>query len=141
MAFATVRQCSGPERQTRRSRGFAFVGCVLGFVLVVISSGADSGHDFAVGGAAPSLGQRQAAVRGGLRTSMKASGLKLPLRESELIQPDEEPQRPAYWFGFVTFAEKFNGKAAMIGFVLLVLIEAITGQGFLNLIGFGTAAS
>mmetsp|Transcript_89353 Transcript_89353/g.251605 ORF Transcript_89353/g.251605 Transcript_89353/m.251605 type:complete len:143 (-) Transcript_89353:122-550(-) len=141
MAFAAGRQCSGVEQQTRRSKSFAFVVSVLGLVLAAAFFSAAPDHGFAVAGAASSHVQRQFAVRGGGRTSMKASGLKLPLRESELIQPDEEPQRPAYWFGFVSFAEKFNGKAAMIGFVLLLLIEAISGQGFLDLVGFGTAVS
>jgi hypothetical protein len=34
--------------------------------------------------------------------------------------------------------ELFNGRAAMLGFVIGVLTEAITGQGILHQIGLGT---
>jgi hypothetical protein len=34
-------------------------------------------------------------------------------------------------FGFTKFAEKFNGRLAMIGFVSLLITEIITGQGLL----------
>ncbi|AFY71294.1 CAB/ELIP/HLIP superfamily protein [Thalassoporum mexicanum PCC 7367] len=36
--------------------------------------------------------------------------------------------------GFTEFAEKWNGRFAMIGFVLLLLIEFGTDQGFINLV-------
>ncbi len=38
-------------------------------------------------------------------------------------------------------AERFNGRAAMLGFVIGVLTEAITGQGILHQIGLGTLLS
>lgn len=34
--------------------------------------------------------------------------------------------------GFTPRAERLNGRLAMIGFVSLILFEAITGQGFLS---------
>ncbi len=37
--------------------------------------------------------------------------------------------------------ERFNGRAAMLGFVIGVLTEAITGQGILHQIGLGTLLS
>ncbi|MBF2037097.1 MAG: chlorophyll A-B-binding protein [Leptolyngbyaceae cyanobacterium T60_A2020_046] len=37
-------------------------------------------------------------------------------------------------FGFTQYAETFNGRAAMLGFVLLLAIELITGQSFISLI-------
>ncbi|MEE3717090.1 chlorophyll A-B-binding protein [Tumidithrix elongata RA019] len=37
-------------------------------------------------------------------------------------------------FGFTEFAEKWNGRFAMIGFVLLLAIEYGTDQGFISLL-------
>jgi hypothetical protein len=42
----------------------------------------------------------------------------------------DEEQR----FGFTEFAEKWNGRFAMIGFVLLLVIEYGTGKGFIALL-------
>jgi hypothetical protein len=39
------------------------------------------------------------------------------------------------------YAERFNGRAAMLGFVIGVLTEALTGQGILHQIGLGTLLS
>lgn len=39
-------------------------------------------------------------------------------------------------FGFTEYAEKLNGRLAMIGFVSLVALEVVTGHG---LIGFLTS--
>ncbi len=39
------------------------------------------------------------------------------------------------------FAERFNGRAAMLGFVIGVLTEALTGQGILHQIGLGSLLS
>jgi hypothetical protein len=36
--------------------------------------------------------------------------------------------------GFTEYAEMVNGRAAMIGFVSLLLLELITGEGFLSFI-------
>lgn len=38
-------------------------------------------------------------------------------------------------------AERFNGRAAMLGFVIGVITEALTGQGILHQIGLGTLLS
>lgn len=38
-------------------------------------------------------------------------------------------------------AERFNGRAAMLGFVIGVLTEALTGQGILHQIGLGSLLS
>jgi len=38
-------------------------------------------------------------------------------------------------FGFVSFAETWNGRLAMIGFVIGVATEFLTGQGILSQIG------
>lgn len=38
-------------------------------------------------------------------------------------------------FGWTEYAERLNGRFAMIGFVGLVLLELITGQDFLTWLG------
>jgi len=38
-------------------------------------------------------------------------------------------------FGFVSFAETWNGRLAMLGFVIGVVTEYLTGQGILTQIG------
>lgn len=42
-------------------------------------------------------------------------------------------QRPKA--GFNDYAERLNGRAAMVGFVLVVLIELVTGKGVLSWLG------
>ncbi|MDJ0615865.1 MAG: hypothetical protein QNJ63_03790 [Calothrix sp. MO_192.B10] len=42
----------------------------------------------------------------------------------------EEPK-----FGFNEYSERLNGRAAMIGFLLLVIIEYVTNQGVLSWLG------
>lgn len=37
--------------------------------------------------------------------------------------------------GFNSYAERLNGRAAMVGFVLMVALEYFTGQPLLNLLG------
>ncbi|MEO0852350.1 MAG: high light inducible protein [Cyanobacteria bacterium J06639_1] len=38
-------------------------------------------------------------------------------------------------FGFSAFAEKWNGRLAMLGFVIGIGTELLTGQGILSQIG------
>ena len=40
-------------------------------------------------------------------------------------------------FGFVAFAETWNGRLAMLGFVIGLATELLTGQGILQQIGIG----
>jgi len=40
-------------------------------------------------------------------------------------------------FGFVNFAETWNGRLAMLGFVIGLGTELLTGQGILGQIGLG----
>jgi len=40
-------------------------------------------------------------------------------------------------FGFVTFAKTWNGRMAMLGFVIGLATELLTGQGILQQIGLG----
>jgi ferrochelatase len=40
-------------------------------------------------------------------------------------------------FGFIAIAETWNGRLAMLGFVIGVATELLTGQGILSQIGLG----
>ena len=55
----------------------------------------------------------------------------------EVIHPPRStklyPQERWQW-GLTTFAEVWNGRLAMVGFVAL-LFEMVTGQGFLHFVG------
>jgi hypothetical protein len=44
---------------------------------------------------------------------------------------------PSPRFGFVAFAETWNGRLAMLGFVIGLGTELLTGQGILSQIGLG----
>jgi hypothetical protein len=46
--------------------------------------------------------------------------------------PDLEDPR----FGFNRYAERLNGRAAMVGFVLAIVIELLSHQGVLTWLGF-----
>ncbi|MEM1368996.1 MAG: hypothetical protein AAGG02_13465 [Cyanobacteria bacterium P01_H01_bin.15] len=50
-------------------------------------------------------------------------------------QPSTEPKLEDPKFGFNEYAERLNGRAAMIGFVLTLIIEYATGQGLLAWLG------
>jgi len=47
-------------------------------------------------------------------------------------QPTTTPKFEEPKFGFNTYAERLNGRAAMIGFVATLVIEYVTGQGLLS---------
>ena len=57
-------------------------------------------------------------------TIIKVSGI--------LMANTSEPR-----FGFVNFAETWNGRLAMLGFVIGLATEVLTGQGILAQIGLG----
>jgi hypothetical protein len=50
-------------------------------------------------------------------------------------QPTVIPTVPTPKYGFSNYAERLNGRAAMIGFVAVVAIEYFTHKGFLSLLG------
>ncbi|MDX1976332.1 MAG: hypothetical protein SFT94_01545 [Pseudanabaenaceae cyanobacterium bins.68] len=52
-----------------------------------------------------------------------------------MTEPTEVPQATDPKFGFNTYAERLNGRAAMIGFVLMVGIEVATGKNLLVWLG------
>ncbi len=57
--------------------------------------------------------------------------LQFPQRSETLVTD------PAPRFGFVEFAETWNGRMAMLGFVIGLATELLTGQGILQQIGLG----
>eukprot|EP00490_Sorites_sp_Unknown_P002005 CAMPEP_0114638526 /NCGR_PEP_ID=MMETSP0191-20121206/667_1 /TAXON_ID=126664 /ORGANISM="Sorites sp." /LENGTH=115 /DNA_ID=CAMNT_0001850299 /DNA_START=66 /DNA_END=413 /DNA_ORIENTATION=+ len=78
-------------------------------------------------GSAPSAG---ASLRGNpQRVAREAVRLDVPMKESELAQPQEEPDRTTYLVGFVPFAEQLNGRIAMIFFFVLIFQEYAAGKG------------
>ena len=50
-------------------------------------------------------------------------------------QPTVTPKLGQPKFGFNSYAERLNGRAAMIGFSLTLIIEYVTGQGLLSWLG------
>ncbi len=50
-------------------------------------------------------------------------------------QPTVHPKIEEPKFGFNEYAERLNGRAAMIGFILMVIIEYATNQGVLAWLG------
>ncbi|MBL1175429.1 hypothetical protein [Pantanalinema sp. GBBB05] len=50
-------------------------------------------------------------------------------------QPSVTPKLSEPKFGFNEYAERLNGRAAMIGFALALAIEYVTGQGLLQWLG------
>ncbi len=53
-----------------------------------------------------------------------------PQPESKTTTPGPEPK-----FGWNVYAEQINGRFAMMGFVLLLLLELVTGQDLLTWLG------
>ena len=52
-----------------------------------------------------------------------------------MIQPTRTPNFAEPRFGFNDYAERLNGRAAMIGFGLMLVIEYVTGKGLLEWLG------
>jgi Chlorophyll A-B binding protein len=50
-------------------------------------------------------------------------------------QPTVVPKLEEPKFGFNDYAERLNGRAAMIGFAATLLVEYFTGQGLLSWLG------
>jgi hypothetical protein len=53
-----------------------------------------------------------------------------PETTPEIIEPQSAPQ-----FGWNDYAELINGRFAMIGFVALIMLEALTRQDFFSWLG------
>jgi hypothetical protein len=50
-------------------------------------------------------------------------------------EPSTDPKVNEPKFGFNDYAERLNGRAAMIGFIVALAIEYVTGQGILSWLG------
>jgi hypothetical protein len=50
-------------------------------------------------------------------------------------QPTVTPKTSEPKFGFNEYAERLNGRAAMIGFASVLVIEYLTGQALLQWLG------
>ncbi|NJK40269.1 MAG: hypothetical protein HC934_00880 [Acaryochloridaceae cyanobacterium SU_2_1] len=48
----------------------------------------------------------------------------------------EELTQPQPAFGWTAYAERINGRFAMVGFIALLLLELFTHQDFLTWVGF-----
>ncbi|MEM1239918.1 MAG: hypothetical protein AAGI45_08770 [Cyanobacteria bacterium P01_H01_bin.26] len=51
------------------------------------------------------------------------------------IKPSMSPKLERPKKGFNKYAEQLNGRAAMVGFVILIAIEYFTGQSLVSLLG------
>ena len=51
------------------------------------------------------------------------------------IKPSISPNLERPKKGFNEYAEKLNGRAAMVGFLILIAIEYFTGHSLVSLIG------
>ncbi|BAY22688.1 CAB/ELIP/HLIP-related protein [Calothrix sp. NIES-2100] len=65
---------------------------------------------------------------------------RLPKIREELLmmtqpKPTITPKLEEPKLGFNEYAERLNGRAAMIGFILMVVIEYVTNQGVLSWLG------
>lgn len=52
-----------------------------------------------------------------------------------LASPPSHDLEPAPAFGWTAYAERLNGRFAMVGFGLLLLLELVTGQDFFTWLG------
>lgn len=49
--------------------------------------------------------------------------------------PQQSSNQPEPAFGWTLYAEQINGRFAMVGFVGLLILEWLTGQGLLSWLG------
>ena len=70
---------------------------------------------------------------------MREPAMAPPLHMAlQLTQQSETTMtEPSPRFGFVEVAETWNGRMAMLGFVIGLATELLTGQGILQQIGLG----
>lgn len=59
------------------------------------------------------------------------------LLDPAVVEPKMYRASPESGWGFHRRAELLNGRLAMVGFVIGVLVEAFSGQGILHQIGLG----
>ncbi|HIK45315.1 MAG TPA: high light inducible protein [Leptolyngbyaceae cyanobacterium M65_K2018_010] len=54
----------------------------------------------------------------------------------QLESPPQTTDEPTPAFGWTPYAERINGRFAMVGFIALLLIEWFTRQDFFTWLGF-----
>lgn len=81
---------------------------------------------------AASVASPLAPQRAHRRGAVAVLAAKLP---AGVTVPPRQPDMPPPTFGFVHFAEKINGRAAMLGFFALLLVEGVANRGLLELMG------
>jgi hypothetical protein len=64
-----------------------------------------------------------------------AAPLTAPKPPAGVSMPTRQPDVPEPRFGFVDWAEKINGRACMIGFFALLLVESVSGRALLEMLG------
>ena len=69
----------------------------------------------------------------GSRNTLNKTPTFVTLAYNQPVQPMSDNAR----FGFVNFAETWNGRLAMLGIVIGLGTELLTGQGILSQIGLG----
>jgi hypothetical protein len=52
-----------------------------------------------------------------------------------MIKPNQVPKTTNPKYGFNDYVERLNGRAAMVGLTLAVVIEVLTGEGVLSWLG------
>ena len=55
--------------------------------------------------------------------------------KTEDITPSVTPELEDPKFGFNSYAERLNSRAAMVGFAAIIIIEYVTGKGLLAWLG------
>jgi hypothetical protein len=71
-------------------------------------------------------------------SALSVSVLSLPKRGLKIMtqpQPSVNPKLEEPKLGFNGYAERLNGRAAMVGFLLIVVIEYVTNKGVLSWLG------
>jgi hypothetical protein len=63
-------------------------------------------------------------------TDDSQSGSAAPETEAAPETPPKSADDPTPSFGWSRYAERINGRFAMVGFVALLLLELVTGQTF-----------
>lgn len=58
-----------------------------------------------------------------------------PATTAKTTEPETTSDRHEPSFGWNLYSEQMNGRFAMIGFVSVLILEALTGQGLLTWMG------